>query len=166
MEVESPPLTSSFEPIRGGSSIRNKKAEEEELLKLQQEGLARLQKEPKAKLEDLQSIRRELSQTRGEIERMQGRIKLLADLTELTTVTVTIHEREGYVPPTAPEFGTTVARTFQRSLGALADVGKGFVLFGVALAPWLPILALVAVPLFLMVRRFRRPRAASTPVDA
>ncbi len=145
--------------------IRNKKAEEEELLKLQQEGLARLQKEPKAKLEDLQSIRRELSQVRGEIERMQGRVKLLADLTELTTVTVTIHERKGYVPPTAPEFGTTVSRTFGESLGVLVDFGKGLLLVAVAVAPWLPIILIAGVPLVLFVRRLRR-HSAATPTSA
>ncbi len=158
--IDSQDVTEEFYDLE--ARIRNKKAEEEELLKLQQEGLARLQKEPKAKLEDLQSIRRELAQVRSDIERMQGRLKLLADLTELTTVTVVIHERKGYVPPTSPEFGTTVSRTWGGSLETLIEFGKGIVLFAVAVAPWVPLVLLAGVPVYLLLRRLRQARTAPT----
>jgi hypothetical protein len=67
----------------------------------------------------------------------------------------------------APDFGTSVGRTFQGSVDLLASFGRGVVLTVVALAPWLAVLAVLAVPTFLLWRRNRPvPRAAAgRPAD-
>ena len=135
--------------------IKNKQIEEERLT----EHL----KKSTGNLEDILDVERELSRVRGEIEQMQGRLKLLANLTELTTVTVVMHERKGYVPPPEPEFGTAVSRTLDSSVDLLVNFGKGVVLFLVALVPWLPLLALVIVPLWLLARRTLRRLARPSP---
>jgi hypothetical protein len=136
--------------------LKQKQLEEQGLLKLQEEAAAIMNKDPKARMEDLLAVRREWNAVRQEIERIQGRLKLLGHLTELTTVTITLTERKGYVPPTAPTFGTTIGRTFEGSISALTSFGQGIVLILVALAPWLPVIALVVVLFWLVLRRLRR----------
>jgi hypothetical protein len=128
--------------------LKNKRTEEERLL----DHL----KKSTGKLEDILTVERELSRVRGEIEQTQGRLQKLTDLTALSTVTITLSERRGYVPPQAPSFGTTVGRTFGDSVGLLVDFGKWLVLFAVALAPWLPVLAVVGTAVWIVLRR-RRP---------
>lgn len=125
--------------------LRNKRVEENRLI----EHL----KNTTAKLADILLVEREISRVRGEIEQMQGRLRVLADLTALTTVTVTLNEIKDYVPPAPPTFATQIARSFSSSLGALTDFCKSVVLSLVALAPWLVIL----LPLgFVLWRLYRR----------
>jgi hypothetical protein len=135
--------------------IKNKQVEEERLLK-------HLEKST-GKLEDILAVEKELSRVRGEIERHQGRLKYLEKLTALTTVTITIHERKTYMPPEpqSPAFSTTLGRTFAGSLEALTALGKGLVIFFVALAPWLPILALLGGAIWWLARRARRATQAT-----
>ncbi len=92
------------------------------------------------KLSEILQVERELSRVRGEIEEMQGRIRVLANLSSLTTVTLTLNEIKNYVPPAPPSFGTQVTRQFAGSLDGLREAGKGLVLLVVALAPWLVVL--------------------------
>lgn len=132
--------------------IKNKKIEEARLLD-------HLQKST-GKLNDILAVEHEISRVRGEVEQMQGRLQMLAKLTAMTTVTITLHERKSYVPPANPTFGTTIARTFGGSLDALLELGKTIVLIAVALGPWLPLLALVCIPLGLAWRRRHRLPAA------
>lgn len=125
--------------------IKNKKLEEARLLQ-------HLEKST-GKLEDILAVEREISRVRGEIERQQGRLQLLAKLTAMTTLTIFLNERTGYVPPETESFGTTIGHTFHGSLEALLDFGKGLVLIVVAIAPWLLPLAVVGVPIGLVLRR-------------
>jgi hypothetical protein len=112
-----------------------KKVEEQRLLKHLTESTG--------KLEDILAVERELSRVRTEIERMQGRLRALANLTTLATVTITASEIKGYVPPQAPTLGTRIARTFAASVDSLQQFGEGLLIFVVAIVPWLPLIALV-----------------------
>lgn len=62
------------------------------------------------KLEEAIAIERELSRVREELERMQGRMRVLADLTSLTTAELTITEIHHYKPEDAPTLATRVRR--------------------------------------------------------
>jgi hypothetical protein len=128
--------------------IKNKQVEEKRLVQ-------HLEKST-GKLEDILAVERELSRVRGEIEQMQGRIQLLTNLTSLTTIVVTVQERKGYVPPTAPSFTVSIERTFGRSWENLVAFGSWIVLVAVALVPWLPIVAVVGLVVWLLLRRQRR----------
>src|SRR5262249_49841670 len=128
--------------------IKNKQVEEKRLVQ-------HLEKST-GKLEDILAVERELSRVRGEIEQMQGRIQLLTNLTSLTTIVVTVQERKGYVSPTAPSSTVSIERTFGRSWENLVAFGSWIVLVAVALVPWLPILALVGLVVWLILRRQRR----------
>jgi len=134
--------------------ISNKQVEEKRLIR-------HLEKST-AKLSDILTVEQELSRVRGEIEQMQGRLRVLANLTALTTVTVTIREVKDYVPPAPPTFTAQIARTFQGSLGRLSDFGKAVVLLAVALAPWLLVAAIVGFPVWRLTRP-QLPRRKTTP---
>ncbi|HVF11388.1 MAG TPA: DUF4349 domain-containing protein [Abditibacteriaceae bacterium] len=125
--------------------LSNKRVEERRLIKHLEKSTARLT--------DILAVEREISRVRGEIEQMQGRLRLLADLTALTTVTVTINEIKNYVPPAPPTFGAQLARTFEKSVSQLTDTGKGLLVLVVAVAPWLVVLALILVPVWMVRRR-------------
>jgi hypothetical protein len=127
--------------------IKNKKVEEARLLKHLEESTG--------KLKEILDVEREISRVREEVERQEGRLRLLENLAALTTVTVVLHEREGYIPPEAPSFGTTIARTFSGSVDYLVGFGKAVVLMAVAVAPWLPVVAVVGLLLWLVARRSR-----------
>jgi Domain of unknown function (DUF4349) len=130
--------------------IRNKTKEEERLLKL-------LEERP-GKLEDVIAIERELSRVREELERMQARLRVLVDLTSLTTVELTIVEIRDYQPPEAPTLATRVRRTFEGSLSALRSAGESLLIGVVALTPWFPVAAVGLCPVYLLVRRARKSR--------
>ncbi len=132
--------------------VKAKKVEEDRLLK-------HLDKST-GKLDEILAVERELSRVRGEIEQLEGRLQVLSNLTELTTITVNLREDRDYVPPQAPTFGQNVSDTFWGSLHALEAFGKALVLFAVAVGPWLPIPAILGVLIWVYVRR-KRSAAAS-----
>jgi hypothetical protein len=115
------------------------------------------------KLSEILQVERELSRVRGEVEQAQGRIRVLANLSSLTTVTLTLSEIKNYVPPSPPTFATQVGRQFSGSVSALREFAKGILLFLVALAPWLVVGVAFALPARALWRRFGlRPAPAST----
>jgi hypothetical protein len=128
--------------------LKNKQVEEKRLLE-------HLQKST-GKLEDILAVEKELSRVREEIERFQGRLNKLSNLTSLTTITISMQEIKDYVPPSSPSFGTSVSRTFDDSAGALGSFLRNVVLFIAAAAPWLPLVAVViGLPWWLIRRRIR-----------
>jgi prepilin-type N-terminal cleavage/methylation domain-containing protein len=136
--------------------IRNKTKEEARLLEL-------LEERP-GKLEDVIAIERELSRVREELERMQGRMRFLNDRTALTTVQVVVTEVVAYEPAEAPNLATRVRRSFTASLTALATVGENLAVGIVVLAPWLVVLAILAVVAYPAWRVIaRRTRAMQGP---
>ena len=106
------------------------------------------------KLEEILAVERELTRVRSEIERMQGRLRALANLTSLATVTITATEIKGYAPPQAPTLATRVGRTFFASLGTLRQFGEAALLAAAAVAPWLPLILVGLAIAFWANRRF------------
>jgi hypothetical protein len=125
--------------------IRNRKRTEEQLLKL----LA----ERTGKLDDILTVERELSRVREEIERTEGRLRVLQDLSSLTTITLTIEEVKNYVPVEAATFGTRVRRAFDASLASLLVFAEAVLILFVAALPWLAVLSVPAVVGGVLARR-------------
>jgi hypothetical protein len=134
--------------------IKNKKMEEKRL----QDHLEK----PSASLTELLAIEKELSRVRNDIELLVGRRNLIQSLTSLTKVEVTLREIREYKPPSAPTFGTRIERSFENSWTALQGFGADCVLFVVASVPWMPLILLVLVPCFILLRRWLRLRRLAT----
>ena len=132
--------------------IHNKQEEEKRLLKHLSDSTG--------KLEDILAVERELSRVRGEVEQMQGRLRFLANRTELSTITIEATEWKDYKPPIAPTFPTQLGRTFFNSVDNLFAFGKAIAMFAVALLPWLP---LILVGLFILRWLIRANRGSPRP---
>lgn len=128
--------------------IRNKRVEEERLLKHLTDSTG--------KLEDILAVEKELSRVRTEVEQLQGRLRVLQDLTALSTVTISVREVLGFVPDEIATFGTQIRRTWQKSIDGLTAAAKVAVLTAVACAPWLIAVGLPLVLVILTGRRWRR----------
>jgi hypothetical protein len=137
--------------------LRNKTKEEERLLKL-------LEDRP-GKLEDVIAIERELSRVREEIERMQGRLRVLTDLTTLTTVTLTINEIKNYEPPQTATLTTRIRRSFGGSVDSLRLFGEGLLVGTAAFVPWLPLLAIAAAIIYWVTRKTVRKARSLAPAS-
>jgi hypothetical protein len=145
--IDTQEVTEEFYDLE--ARIKNKKVEETRLL-------AHLEKST-GKLEEILTVEREISRVRGEIEQQEGRLRLLANVTSLATITLSIQEIKDYVPPQTPSFGQTVRTTFFASVDILAGIGRAAILAAVAVTPWLPLAVVLALPVFLYRRRLGIP---------
>ncbi len=140
--------------------IQNKEAEVQSYRELFKEA---------KKIPDILSVSEKLYQAQENLERLQGRKKYLESLSDLATVNVYLGERGVYVPAESLDFGTSVGRTFSGSVNALVQFGRGAALVAVALVPWLPIMLVIGVPVFLAWRHHRRqaiPTVTEVPPSA
>ena len=154
-------VTEQFYDIE--ARIKNKKAEEKSLTKILDERTGKLQ--------DVLKIETELSRVRGEIEQIEGKIRVLENLSSLATLTLSVREREKFEPPppAAADFPTQVARTWENSLRGLINLGKAFILWAVDWVLWIPLLIVAGLLAWIILRRLFRllPRIialANTPI--
>ena len=126
----------------------------------EEKSLLALLEKTQGRVEDILKVREQVRIVRGQIEQSKGQLQRWDKDVDLTTVTVKLLDRRDYTPPLKPDFGSTVGRTFQGSIEALALFAKGIVLVVVALAPWLTVLVLLAAPGIFVWRRRRAANAA------
>jgi hypothetical protein len=149
--IDSRDVTEEFYDVQ--ARVKNKKVEEDRLVK-------HLEKST-GKLDEILKVEAEISRVRGEIEQIEGRLRFLANLSELTTIHLQIQEIKDYVPPQAPTFTSNIASTFTNSYDLLVTFGKNLVLLGVASSPWLPVAAIVVIPSWYFLRK--QTRTAQRP---
>ncbi len=136
--------------------IRNKKEEEQRLLKLLDSAAGNLK--------NILEIEREVSRVREEVERMEGRMRVLNDVTSLSTVKLHIEEVKNYVPEKAPTFATRSHRVFSGSLEALVKAGQTLLLGLIGLAPWAGVVVLAGAPVVgvrLLLRGRKKPNGTA-----
>jgi Flp pilus assembly protein TadB len=134
--------------------IANKKRLEERIVELLDTS--------SGKITDVIAVEQELARVRGEIEQMEGRLRYLANRTELTTVTISAREEHDYVSPEAPTYVTRIEQTWAGSLASLRSFAEHMSLAAVAAAPWVALFAVVGGPVVWLVR-WRARRARVTP---
>ncbi|HUY92648.1 MAG TPA: DUF4349 domain-containing protein [Pirellulales bacterium] len=131
--------------------VRNQKQEEARLLKLLDERTG--------KLEEVLAVEREIARVRGEIERLEGRLRVLTDLTSLSTVTLRVSEISVYHPAEEAAFATRLGRSFHSSLASLVAFAEAIALFIAASLPWLTVLGLALAAALTVRRQVVRRRA-------
>lgn len=157
-KVNTEDVTAQFFDLE--NHIKNKKAQEE--------ALRELLKKTTDKMENLLAVQRELASVRDSIERSEGQLRLLANLTDLTTVTIRIQERRKFDPEKPPEpaekptFGSRVAKTFGESWKNVVEFVQDVAVGIVALTPWVPFLAILGGLGVWIYRRLRRDPVLET----
>src|SRR5262249_17220717 len=101
--LESDAITDRYFDTRAEGT--NLEGREKALRKLYDEKIAG------TKLSDLLEVDRELSNVRAQINQRKGQLQRWEKETTFATVNVHLFARKGYVPPTAPDFGTSLSRT-------------------------------------------------------
>ena len=122
--------------------------------KVEEQALNKILQERSGKLEDVLKIEIELSRVRGEIEQLEGKIRVLENLSSLATLTLNVREREKYAPPppVVADFRTQIARTWDSSMLGLANQGKSLVLWAVNWVIWVPFLLVGALVGWVLLR--------------
>lgn len=133
------------------AQIANKKRLEERIVALL--------KDATGKIKDVLEVERELARVRGEIEQMEGRLRLLTNRTDFTTITISAREEENYVPPAAPTFATRIAQAWSSSIAALQTFSERMAVTAVYVFPWVAVVVAVAIPTFFYFRK----RVTPTP---
>lgn len=138
--------------------VRNQKQEETRLLKLLDERTG--------KLEEVLAVEREIARVRGETERLEGRLRVLTDLTSLSTVTLRVVEISAYHPAEEATFATRLGRSFRDSLEALIVFAQGMAVLFAAAAPWLVVLGVLFAAALIVRRQLRGRRGRGAPAGA
>lgn len=113
--------------------LRNLKTEEGALLDL----FARAKN-----VRDTLAVRERLSQVRGEIEQVSGRIRFIESRTEFSTIALTLTEPGGFVVP-GDDDGPSFAQAWQTAVDGLVRIGTTAMIALIWLAPFALLAALV-----------------------
>lgn len=147
--VDSQDVTQEYTDL--DSRVRNLEAAEQELLAL----LSDVRQQTNSADEVLQVYRR-LTEIRGEIEQIKGRMQYLDNQTSLATINVTLIPKE---EKPIIQAGWQPGETLRSALGALASAGQWLVNAAIWLVVFvLPVGLVVAVPVGLAVMGIRRWR--------
>jgi len=134
------------------SRLRNLRATEKELLEL-----LTVAREKTGKAEDVLAIYREITQIREQIEVLQGRQQYLATMTAMATISVDIWPEPKEQPIVEP--GWKPLKTLRDAFRALTQTGQALVDGIIWLVVYaVPVLAVIAAPVVLIVWAVRRSR--------
>jgi hypothetical protein len=105
------------------------------------------------KISDVIAVEHELGRIRGEIERLEGRIKYLANQTSMTTISLTLREEAEYEPELPPTFSQRIGEVWNSSLASLRVSGERLLLATVAASPWIVVASAILVPSYWIVKK-------------
>lgn len=122
------------------------------------------------RIEDVLALQRELTNVRGQIERIQGRKRFLERRSDMATITVSLRLPSAEAGSGVTGAGTwnplaVAARGFQASLGVLRAAADA-VIVALAFSWWLLPFAAAGVYVFMHRRRATAPGQAQLAVDA
>ena len=93
-----------------------------------------------------------------DVMRKEGTLKLWTNLTDLTTFTIHMREKQPWDPKVieekegAPDFSTRASGTWNRSWDLFLGFCQGVIIIVIAIAPWLPIPLVFFFCLWLAIR--------------
>ena len=148
--VKGQDVTEEFIDIE--AQLKAKKALEEQFMSIMQRSNT---------VEDALNVQRQLAEVRGEIERIEGRMRFLQNQSSLSTIKIRVQTAKAFAASSSG-FGTRLADAFSSGFDVAIAFVLGLVTFVVAT---LPFAAFVGLPLFLIIRyvlrRQSRPRSVT-----
>jgi hypothetical protein len=120
-------------------------------------------------VQQLLEVEREIARVREQIELFESQLKRYDEQVALSTVKMQIATHRVYAAAPAPTLGERIGNTLGQSWGSMTALGRGILLFLVALVPWLVPMLLVVWGLRTLVRRMKaisRQRSAVSPPPA
>ena len=152
---------------RKGEDVTTQVIDTEARIKAQQAGVRRLRDlvSRAATLPALLAVERELTARQGELDSLQQQRAYLADQTSQATITVDITRHVTSSPPPVKHSAGGFVGGLQHGWNALVAVVVGLLVAVGAVLPFAVAIALVGVPVWLVVRRFRRPRQPEAPAE-
>jgi hypothetical protein len=135
------------------SNIRNLQATEVRLVGLMERA---------QKVDEVIAVQRELTNVRGQIERIEGRRRFLERRSEFTTINLTL--RDVLATPSGQAREWSPQATLTEAINALTRSLQGVARAGIWLAVWLPVYGLPCVAAWWVVRQFRRRREPAAQV--
>ena len=161
--VDSEDLTSQYYDLE--AHIKNRQAEREAVRKL-------LEKVGDHDIKQVIEVKRELNAITDDINRKEGQLRLWANLTDLTTVSLTLREKQKYAAPAppasseTPTFAMRADKTWNESWESFLGFCHAIALFAIALTPWLPVALIGGGGAWLLVRRMTRAPVVVTLAEA
>jgi hypothetical protein len=140
--LQSEDLTAQYYDLE--AHITNRNAEREALRDL-------LKEVGKKDIKHYLEIKRELDSLTDDINRKEGQLRLWKNLTDLTTCTVQLREKQRYIAEEKakdqeePTFGMRIGKTWSDSGEKFIEFCQGLVLVAIAIIPWLPIPLIVGL---------------------
>lgn len=129
----------------------------------EEEALLKLMKEKAQSPEDILKFRAQITPIRENIDRMEARMTTMRLLTEMSTIDLTLQDRDKLPEATPTQPTTTVGRTFAASVETLQNFGHDVLIVCVGLAPWLPLVLIAFLLMRWAVRRVTRPAPRRAP---
>lgn len=119
------------------------------------------------KTDDLIRFSNELGSVQQEIEQIKGRQRYLEQNVAFSTINLRLYERSGTLEALEDEeeaknFGERIADAFQGSTKALRQFGEGTLVVLAAMLPIIVVLAIVAVPAFVIIRKRKALRTEAS----
>ena len=139
--VEGKDVTEEFIDIE--ARLKTKKALEEQFLEIMKRSNT---------VEDALNVQRELAEVRGEIEQIEGRKRFLENQASLSTIEIRIQSSSAF-SPSSSGFFYQLGDSFSKGFDFALSFVLGLVTLVIAL---LPFLIFVALPLYFLVRYFKR----------
>lgn len=113
-------------------------------------------------IRDIVNIESELSRRQAELASLERQSRYLADQTSMSTITVSVERTRGKTPETEERKKTGFLAGLSAGWDALTTFGIGLATVVGALLPWLVVLAILAIPGWPLLRRFRRSGALAS----
>ena len=174
LRIPAPELTAALAELKTLGRVQNESQSGEEVTQQHADLAARLENSREAeerlrailaqrtgKIEDVLQVEEEIARVRGEIEQMEAEQQALEHRVEFASVDLQLTEEyKAELNPPSASVSNRLHNAFVAGLRNAAETILGIVLFleedGPVLVIWLAILGL---PVFLLVRRYRRMRA-------
>jgi hypothetical protein len=174
LRVPAPELLSALADLRGLGHVQNESQSGEEVTQQHTDLVARLQNSRETeqrlrdiltqrtgKIEDVLQVEEEIARVRGEIEGMEADQKQLEHRVDFASVDLSlVEEYKEQLSQSNPSVSTEMHNAFVNGARHAGDTILGIILFFEEFGPVLLIwLAILSLPAFFLLRRYRRIRA-------